>query len=178
MFNNVNFTGSGAVNASYNGAALPSTWNRNCVEIEKLVEEGGKTFYRYLSWQGLTTDPNILVLSSKHHYYYDQNELKCTTTLVILKKLNLIKHVDSFLQVLHFVLSPGANFIGYFLDSATQDRKGIISMLNKGFKNILDPKTNRKIDREGVSRLLESNGFQVNDMTLINGLTYFKTQNI
>lgn len=51
-------------------------------------------------------------------------------------------------------------------------------MLNKGFKSFLDTNTIRKIDKESASRLLESNGFQVNDMTLINGLTYFKTQNL
>jgi hypothetical protein len=47
----------------------------------------------------------------------------------------------------------------------------------KGFIDFLDSRTDRKFTSEGISRLLEANGFQVNDMTLINGLTYFKTRN-
>ena len=178
MLNNVDIIADIKVKTNYNGAAISTERNKNYPEIQKLVAEGGKTFYRYLRWQGLTSDPNILALSSKHHYYYDHNELKYTTTLIILTKLNLVKHIDSFLHVLHFVLSPGANFIGCFSDSNTQNVSGLISRLNKGFINFLDSRIDRKFDKDGVSKLLETHGFKVIDMTVINGLTYLRTQNI
>lgn len=178
LLNKVDIIADRIVRTNYDGVFISTERNKNSPEIEQLVAEGGKTFYRYLRWQGLTTDPNILVLSSEHHYYYDHNELKYTTTLIILKKLNLIQHIDSFLHVLHFVLSPEANFIGYFSDSNTPNGSGLISRLNKGFTNFLDSRINRKLDRDRVSKLLESHGFKVIDMTVINGLTYLRTQNI
>jgi hypothetical protein len=162
LLNKVDIIADRIVRTNYDGVFISTERNKNSPEIEKLVAEGGKTFYRYLRWQGLTTDSNILVLSSEHHYYYDHNEL----------------NIDSFLHVLHFVLSPEANFIGYFSDSNTPNGSGLISRLNKGFTNFLDSRINRKLDRDRVSKLLESHGFKVIDMTVINGLTYLRTQNI
>jgi len=162
----------------YSGTIIPPRSNKNSHVIEELIAEGGNNFYRYLRWQNLANDPNMLLLSSKHHYYYDHTELKWTNTLVILKKLNRIKYIDSFLHALHLVLSPGANFIGYFSDSDPQNAPGLVSMMYKGFIDFLDSRTDRKFTSEDISRLLEANGFQVNDMTLINGLTYFRTRNI
>lgn len=175
--NKVNIIAGRKVKTNYHRAAISPKKNKIFPEIERLIAEGGRNFYRYIRWQGLANDPNILVLSSKHHYYYEENELKCTSALIILSKLNIIKHIDSFLQSLNFVLPQGASFIGCFYDSDTRTGSGLISKLNKGFENFLNPKIDRKYDREDVSRLLESHGFQVIDMTFINGLTYFKTRN-
>jgi uncharacterized protein Smg (DUF494 family) len=47
----------------------------------------------------------------------------------------------------------------------------------KKFINFLDSRTEIEIDKKDISRLLESHGFKVIDMTEINGLTYFLTQN-
>jgi len=166
------------VKTNYNGAVLTPQRNINNPEIERLIAEGGKNFFHYLNYLGLTNDPNMLVLSSKHHYYYDHNELKFTTTLINLKQLNLIKHIDSFLFAIYHFLSPGANFIGYFFDSNTRNETGLTFRMYERCINFLDSKIDRKFDRSGVSRLLESHGFQVNDMTTIDGLTYFRTQTI
>jgi len=162
----------------YSETMIPAHGNKNSSVIEELIAEGGNNFYRYLRWLDLANDPNILLLSSKHHYYYDHNELRSTTTLITVKKLNRIKYIDSFIHALHLVLSPGTNFIGYFSDSDTQNGSGIVTMMYKGFIDFLDSRVDRKLNTGAVSKLLESNGFQVNDMTLINGLTYFKTRNI
>ena len=43
--------------------------------------------------------------------------------------------------------------------------------------NFLDSRVETEIDKRELSRLLESHGFKVIDMTEINGLTYFITQN-
>jgi len=161
----------------YNGTIIPPRWNKKSPVIEELIAEGGNNFYRYLRWLDLANDPNILLLSSRHHYYYDHIELKWTNTLIILKQLNRIKYIDSFLHALHLVLSPGANVIGYFSDSDSQNGPGLVSMMLKGFIDFLDSRIDKKLNHEEVSRRLESNGLQVNDMTLIDGLTYFRTQN-
>jgi len=146
--------------------------------INDLVAEDGENFLNYLSSHGLENENNMLVLSSKHHYYYDPNELKSITTLINVRKLNLIKHLDSFIQSVVYVLPPKSNFIGCFSDWKTQKENGLTSRMYKGFINFLDAKIDFDIDREEVSKLLESHGFRVIDMTEINGLTYFRAQNL
>jgi hypothetical protein len=120
----------------------------------------------------------MMVLPSNHHYYYDHSELEGITTLVNVKKLNLIKHLDSFLQTVSDVMSPKTNFIGCFADSKTEKENGLSSRMYKRFINFLDSRIDNEIDKNDVSRLLESRGYKVIDMTEINGLTYFRTQNL
>ena len=48
----------------------------------------------------------------------------------------------------------------------------------KGFINFLDAKIDVDFDKKDVLKLLESHGFKVMDMTEINGLTYFRAQNL
>jgi hypothetical protein len=144
---------------------------------DKLIGEVDENFINYLNWHGLANEDNLLVLSSKLHYYYDYEELKEVKTLINLRKLNLIKHLDDFLHTLCNGLSPKANFIGCFSDRKTQQGVSVTSRLYKKFINFLDSKIDVDIDSKDFSRLLESHGFKIIDMTEINGLTYFRTQN-
>jgi len=144
---------------------------------DKLGDEVDENFLNYLNWHGLSNEDNLLVLSSKLHYYYDYEELKEVTTLINLKKLNLISHLDDFLQTLCKGLSPKANFIGCFYDRKSHKGVSASSRLYKRFLNFLDSKIDIDIDSRDFSRLLESHGFKIIDMTEINGLTYFRTQN-
>ncbi len=145
--------------------------------INDLISEGGENFFNYLDCHGLADEDNLLVLSSRHHFYYDPNELQSITTLINVKKLNLIRHLDSFLHSIVHVLSPESNFIGCFSDRKTQKGSGLSSRMYKGFINFIDAKTDTDFDRKDVSKLLESHGLRVMDMTEINGLTYFRAQN-
>ena len=144
--------------------------------IANLISEVDENFLYYLQWQGIADEANLLVLSSKSHYYYDSEELKSVTTLVNLKKLNLIKHLDEFLNALCYGLSPKTNFIGCFSDCKSQKGSGMTSRIYKKFVNFLDSRMEIEIDRKEISKLLESLGFKVKNMTEINGLTYFITQ--
>ena len=146
--------------------------------MSDLLAEGGENFFNYLEWHGLTKDDNMLVLSSRHHYYYDPNELRSITTLINVKKLNLIKHLDTFLHSIVHVLSPESNFVGCFSDWKTQKGIGITNRMYKGFINFIDSKIDVDYDKKDVSKLLESHGFKVIDMTEINGLTYFRAKNL
>lgn len=143
---------------------------------DKLISEGGENFFDYLDWNGLAEESNMLVLPSSNHYYYDNQELQGVTTLINLKKLNLIKHLDEFFHTIYSVLSPRTNFIGCFYDRKTNKSVSLASRLYKKIINFLDLKVDVEIDKKDISRLLESHGFSVIDMTEINGLTYFRTQ--
>lgn len=144
---------------------------------DKLVAEVDEIFLNYLNSHGLANENNLLVLSSKLHYYYDYEELKEVTTLINLKKLNLVEHLDDLLETLNIGLSPETNFVGCFTDRKAQKGVSVTSRLYKRFLNFLDAKIDVEIDSIDFSRLLESHGFKVLDMTEINGLTYFMTQN-
>jgi hypothetical protein len=146
--------------------------------MSDLLSEGGENFFNYLEWHGLSNDDNMLVLSSTRHFYYDPNELQGVTTLINVKKLNLIKNLDTFLQSVVYVLSPESNFIGCFSDWKSQKGIGITSRMYKGFINFLDARIDVDFDKKDVIKLLESHGFRVMDMTEINGLTYFRARNL
>ena len=119
----------------------------------------------------------MLVLSSKLHYYYDTEDMKGVTTLINMKKLNLIKHLDDFVSNIYDLLSPKANFIGCFADRKNLKGVSLTSRIYKRFINFLDSRIDSEIDRKDISKMLETHGFKIIDMTEINGLTYFRTQN-
>ena len=166
------------VSKSYLGKKHSSEDTKNTPVIDNLIAEGGEIFFHYLKSVGLDDEPNMMVLSSSHHYYYDHSELEGVTTIINMKRLNLIKHLDNFLKSVCEVLSPKTNFVGCFSDRNTQKETGLAYRMYNGFINFLDSRTDAYIDRKDVLKLLESRGYKVIDMTEINGLTYFTTRNI
>lgn len=146
--------------------------------IDYLISEGGEYFIQYLRFLGFENEPNLLVLSSNHHYYYDFNELKGVTILINLKKLNLIKHLDSFLHTIYRGLSPKTNFIGCFSDRNTQNGAKLSSRMFNGFINFLDSRIDNDLNKNEVSEILETHGFTIINMKEMDGLTYFYAQNI
>jgi hypothetical protein len=160
-----------------NGQKVSKVVPKNNKVPDKLAAEVDENFLNYLHWHGLANEDKLLILSSKLHYYYDYEELKDVTTLINLKKLNLVKHLDDFLKTLYDGLSPKTNFVGCFADRSAQKGVSKVSRLYKRFLNFLDSRIDMEIDSENFSRVLESHGFKVIDMTVINGLTYFRTQN-
>jgi hypothetical protein len=149
--------------------------------MENILSEGGNDFFQYLNWIGLAKEPNLMVLSSMHHYYYDHNDLKGIRTLINLKKLNQVKHLESFLHTLYRILPSKAYFVGCFKNS-NHNGNGVkfyrTAIFLNGLVNILDVRTERSLSKNGVTKLLEDHGFKVNDFTDISGMTYFYAQNI
>lgn len=145
--------------------------------ITNMIAEGGISFFSYLNSLGLSREPNLMVLSSKHHYYYDESDLKGIGTLVNLKSLNLLRDPDTFLNTLIRILPQEASFIGCFSDSKNLKGHGNPffqpSRLLHRFINILDSRTERNLDRDEVNELLALHGFKIIDMTEIDGVTYF-----
>jgi hypothetical protein len=143
-----------------------------------LTAEGGKNFFRYLKRFNLFTEPDLLILPPNSHYYYDENDLKSVRTLINLKKLNLIKDLDTFLYTLSGILPPNVNFMGCFSDSKTLKGNRFLSGLSNRFNNLLDSRPDHNMDKKNVSELLEKYGFKVVDMTEMNGITYFYSLNV
>lgn len=173
---------------------LPGTYEA----IDKLIAEGGESFYNYVEWIGLIKDPNLIVLPSVHHYYFDTIDLKNMNTLINLKQLNHIKNIAGFFQSIFRIIPSNSNLIGCFLDNKTQYKfannnilsqyklkhrvdpfeNGITSrsaFLNTAF-SFMDSKTNRYLTKRNVSMLLNKQGFKVLNMKELNGLTYFHAQ--
>jgi hypothetical protein len=155
------------------GKTTPIKNSKSPAEFDDEVDEN---FKNYLSWHGLANEDKLLILSSKLHYYYDYEELKEVNTLISLKKLNLVNHLDEFLTSLYTGLSPKANFVGCFSDVKAE--KNLATRIYKRLINFLDARTDTEIDSRNISKRFESHGFKVVDMTEINGLTYFMTQNL
>jgi hypothetical protein len=143
-----------------------------------LVAEGGESLFRYLKSLNLSKEPNLLVLPSNHHYFYDEEDLKDVRTLINLRKLNLIRDPEKFLQNLSKILPEGMNFIGCFSEDNNYNWEGFFSGLSIKFANFLDFKTDNRMNKKDVSGLLGKYGFKVIDMTEINGLTYFYSRNV
>jgi hypothetical protein len=150
--------------------------------IIKMVAEGGENFFRYLKRVNLSRESDILVLPSREHYYYEENELDQFRTIINLKKLNHIKYPGKFLNNLTRILPDNVNFIGCFSVDQTNKGNGIMlnqpSKLLKRFINLIDSKTDHNLNKKEVSELLLSHGFKVVDMTEMNGIIYFYSQNV
>ncbi|MBN1107845.1 MAG: hypothetical protein JXR66_04755 [Bacteroidales bacterium] len=142
-----------------------------------LISQCGINFFMYLKNLNIPGRTDILVLPSNSHYYYDGKELGSIKVLINLKKLNLIKHIDLFLNMLVRVLPAETEFIGCFSESDSA-RKGTqyfgkYSKLFSRFLSLFDPAGDRAMDRDEVKALLQRCGFMPVDMREMNGLTYF-----
>ena len=168
--------------------------------IDNLINEGGEGFYKYVDSLGVSKDPGLIVLSSRHHYYYDAEEINRAKTIVNLKELNRIKEIKSLLHSHLHALHEGCNFIGCFVNNEKIERfsirknntpreeirnsfneeLGIISrfpFMNMIY-SLLDLKTDTYMSKESVTLMLAVHGFKVVNMTEINGLTFFHSQKV
>jgi len=165
--------------------------------INILRTEGGDSFYNYVSFLGLTKDPDLMVLSSMHHYYYDPEELNRFNTVINLKEFNQIKDIKSFLNSFLQYLPENSNFIGCFTDNekvngyelkyrSSSDHKRGLDDIDNGivsafpFLNMLyslmDSKIYNYMSRMTILHLLREYGFKMVDMTEDRGLTLFHSQ--
>ena len=140
--------------------------------------EGGTNIFRYLKRFNLFNEPDLLILYPNIHFFYDENELKSVRTFINLKKLNLIKDLDTFLNSVFSKLPMNVNFVGCFSDSKTLKGNGFISDLSARLTNLLDSKTDNNMDKTSVSELLGKYGYEVVNMTEANGITFFYSRNV
>lgn len=166
---------------NYDGKLISADRSGRNSEIDDILSEGGDDFHQYLKLKGLAGESNLMVLSSMHHYYYDYSDLKGIRTLINLKKLNQVSHLESFLHTLYRILPCQANFIGCFINNSNNGRKKSLlrpAKLLNGFVSIFDSGMNRTLSKTSAIKLLEEHGFKVVDLTDLNGITYFQARNI
>jgi hypothetical protein len=149
--------------------------------IITLITGVGLNFFRFLKSLGISGERNLIVLSPRDNFSCDENELKNVRIIVNLKKLNLIKHLDLFLNSLVRILPPNTSLVGYFMDEKSVNVKilnpaKILRSLGKIFKSF-GSGTNHIMKRDEVTEILEKNGFKTLTMKEMNGFTYFISQN-
>jgi hypothetical protein len=133
-------------------------------------------FFNYIQWTGLAKEPGFFILSSLSRYYYDSGDFSGLRTLINLKELNQINHLDSFLFTIYNRLSSGTYFLGCF-SSNGKNEKGIADLNSskfiKGSPGGNNLKKKRNFTRQEVTHILEGHGFKVIDLTEIKSITYF-----
>ena len=165
---------------------------------DSLVKEGREFFLEYIDWLGLLQKTNVIVLPDLYHYYYDLDDLAEVETIINLKPLNREKRADSFLESIANGLPVDGSLVGCFVEENKVGRSlmknqlagshyldkddiienGIISsnqVFNR-FVNLMDSRIFRKLTESNVRKLLTDSGFIVEDMTEINGITYFHSR--
>ena len=168
--------------------------------IDKLMTEGGESFYNYVDSRGLSKDSSLIVLSSSHHYYYDYEEMNNAKTVVNLKELNQIKEIKSLLHShLHF-LPQRCNFLGCFVNNRKVERYTLRNHLTSGeiirntddvelgivsrfpfinrLYSLMDSKTNKYLSEKSVALMLGVHGFKIVDMKEVDGLTFFHSRKV
>jgi hypothetical protein len=148
--------------------------------LENIRAEAGADFIQYLHFLQLTKEPDLMALSATHHYFYDSNDLKSIKTLINLKKLNNVKHLESFLSIVTRILPQKANFIGYFKNDT--GNRSVLSFYQTtrffgGLGNYFDSRIDRSLTKESLSGILEVHKLKITDITDINGMTYFCSRN-
>ena len=159
-----------------------ASWKVSGSSMLFLLRGTGLNFFRFLNSLGMSGERNLVILTSRDSYSCGEKELKNAKVLVNLRMLNLIKHPDLFLNVLVRILPPGTNFIGCFSDAKKENAglfsPGIAIKMRKWLKGFFESERRHVMDREEVIKLLENNGFRTFEMKELNGLTYFRSQNI
>lgn len=136
-------------------------------------------FQQYISRTGLVKESGYMILSSVSRYYYDLDDFEGIKTLINLKELNHIPHLDSFLFTLYKLSSPGTLFLGCFKAAARNGRKDVNTQYARrlnGYSKMCDKRTGRSFTEEGATHLLEAHGFKVLDLTELKGTIYFCTR--
>ena len=147
--------------------------------LMRLFVSGGLSLFRYLRYTGMFRDPGLVILSSHDFARFRAGDLGKASTLITIRRLNLIKHLDMFLNSLVQILPPETHFVGCFSQTGdTGNRAGKWSRL-QGFPGRLISggiKGCHLLDRQKVSEILGRNGLSLISMTEMNGVTYFHSR--
>ncbi len=147
--------------------------------LARLIVSGGLSLFRYLVNAGLFRGPGVIILTRNNHANFGAADLKRVTTLVTLRRLNLVKHLEMFLNSLARILPPDTNFVGCFspdkdgtAGTGTAGRHGGLAgwFFHSGIREC------HALNRSKVSEMLERNGLSLISMTEMNGVTYFHSR--
>ncbi|MFN2313699.1 MAG: hypothetical protein ABR531_04540 [Bacteroidales bacterium] len=149
--------------------------------LARLITSGGLSLFLYLVNSGLFRDPGVIILSRNDHANFGAVDLKRVTTLVTLRRLNLVKHLEMFLNSLARILPPDTNFVGCFSPAKEGDAGTGTTGRHGGLPWRFFHSGSREchaLNRNKVSEMLERNGLSLISMTEMNGVTYFHSRKI
>lgn len=147
--------------------------------FDRIAAESGEFTLNYIKWLGLTNTKEVMILSSFDHYY-DSVDFTGIKSLIILRMLNHIRHLDSFLYILSRKVSEYCGFVGFFRDDgANEDHLqtkhfGINAFTRQ--KNMVKPAVDTILSRQDVLILLQKNGFKIKDLTIICNIVFFYSE--
>ncbi len=150
-------------------------------QVVKLIASGGVSLFRYLMHAGLFNGRGVIILSKHNRATFGTVDMRRASTLVTLRRLNMVKHLEMFVTSLSRVLPPGTNFIGCF---SPENNDSIVAERTGGEHPLPDwhfhyGRTDRhSLNRSKVSELLERNGLRLISMTERKGVTYFHSRKI
>ncbi len=124
-------------------------------------------FSFYLESLSIKTNNDILVLSS--HYYYNLDEISHVNAIVHTKELNHIADLHRLMSNMMKGLSNGTKFIGCFIDNKLRYKGKIGYWL----LHLAESEINQYLTRKKMVNLFEKYGLQIEDITEVNGVTYF-----
>ncbi len=127
--------------------------------IVKMIALCGYSFFRFMRSSGLTGVKGLVILSSHEGADYSRLDLRHARTLISLRRLDLIRHLEMFVRSLVWLLPPETSFVGRFAQEGH-----------------FYTGRHRHLSRDRVSALLEGSGMVVIDMKEMNGLTYFHSR--
>ncbi|NMC37123.1 MAG: hypothetical protein GYA41_02235 [Bacteroidales bacterium] len=154
---------------------LPGILSLKSTVLEHLLLNGCEDLHNYVCWTGLAREKGIMVLLPISHYHYDFEDLKGVRILISQKKLNNVKHLESYLHTLFKAMPGDGYFFGCF-ECNDKPASGKTSVTASKFRCSMkypEAQPERLFTRKGVSIILEGHGYKLIDLTDINGITYF-----
>jgi len=145
-------------------------------KIFRIMVLCGFRFFRYLWETGISSDAGLVILSSHEGANWGCSWFRSARTLINLRRLDLIRHLEMFVSSLVNLLPQGASFVGCF----EQHRDGCgreachgsnTGLLKRITGNGAGPRQHLSSDR--VFALFENSGLVIINMKEISGLTYF-----
>ena len=148
-------------------------------KIVNMIIRCGFSFFSYMRRTGLFGRPWLIILSSQEGANYGRTDLSQARTLINLRRLNLIKHLEMFVSSLARLLPPETTFVGCFACQGNSDHDARYSGNMPLFISKLNhrrPAHHVELNPDKVSAILSRCGLVVIDMMELNGLTYFHSR--
>lgn len=145
--------------------------------IVSMIALCGFSFFRYMKSAGLVGGHGLIVLSSHEGANWGRRDIRRAGILISLRRLDLIKHLEMFLNSLGSLLPPDTTFVGCFAQRHSEniDHPGMMTgfpvrLVHHGASGYPE------LSRDRVAAMLERSGLAVLDMREMNGLTFFHSR--
>ena len=143
------------------------------IEIEEKRDVSDPNLYTYIKTNKLK---KILFLSTKS-YFYEADELLKIKSIVFLKKLNDIIHLDRIIENVYHSAPVDTIICGSFINTEIAE-VGHYRKLFEMMYNFLVLNGNRTLSLKRVISYLTAYNFKLLNVSEINGVTYFHAKKI